>query len=260
MKAEIGRRGNKAETKGGGYEGGAIRFTGTPRNLRAQLSVSVERAQAVPVVLTIEGSVRIHRAVWRARSSSTSELVLRLPAATGAGEYMGEATVDGKRQAVAVSIGAQPCLTVFPDKTLISAVSGASETFTLTVANCGNVSVMLPADAAIDLDDNDAQDHALGRSLRAKLTANERRVDRFFEELREGHGGEAHIVVTRGSGELRPGDSRELVCVFHVPNAVQAGRQYGGAWGLGMVSHGIVVNAKGSDANTTSAHGSHEPR
>ncbi len=260
MKARNGGRDNAANAQRGGYEGSAIRFTGTPLNLRAQLPVSVERSSVVPVALTIDGNARIHRAVWRARSSSTSELFLRLPAQTSAGEYIGEATVNGKQQAVAVSIAAQPGLMVFPDHTLITAVAGARETFTLTVANRGNVSVMVPADGAIELDDDDAQDRALGRSLRAELSANERRVDRYFEELRLGHGGEARIAVTRGSGELLPGDSREVVCVLDVPKALQAGRQYGGAWDLGLVSHTVLVNAKGSDAGKTPVQVSNEGR
>lgn len=260
MKAATGARGNDVNAERGVHDGGVIRFAGTPRNLRAQLPVGVERASTVPVALTIDGNVRIHSAVWRARSSSTSELVLRLPAATGAGEYKGEATIDGRQQAVVVGIGAQPGLTSFPDRTVLSTTAGARETFTLTVVNTGNVSVMLPADATIDLDDDDAQDHALGRSLRAELLANERRVDRFFEELRMAHGGAAHIAVTRGSGELLPGESRNLLCVLDVPKTLGPGRQYGGAWELGVMSHEIVLNARGSDQSTTPGQVSHEVR
>jgi hypothetical protein len=85
--------------------------------------------------------------------------------------------------------------------------------------------------------------------LRAELAGDERRVDRFFEVLRESHGGEARVTVTDGAGRLRPGEQRDLTCVVEIPALATAGRTYSGAWTIGDRSHLIAVDVAASARN-----------
>jgi hypothetical protein len=67
-------------------------------------------------------------------------------------------------------------------------------------------------------------------------------VDRFFEELRADHAGQARVVVTAGGGSIQPGTSRDLTCRLEIPITAQAGRSYMGAWQLGNAAHLITVD------------------
>jgi len=93
----------------------------------------------------------------------------------------------------------------------------------------------------LDLEDGEGQDRALGRALRAELGEGETRVDRFFEELREGYGGVARLAVTHGDAVLEPGRSCELVALLDLPVTVQARHSYSGTWQIGDVAHLIDV-------------------
>ena len=113
--------------------------------------------------------------------------------------------------------------------------------FHVTAVNDGNVPFDVPAADVFDLDDTVRQERALGRTLRAPLAQGEQRVDRFFAELRDAHGGEAHVVVRRGAGRLAPGESRELTCILDVPAMAKEGHSYVGPWLLGNTAHVIVA-------------------
>ncbi len=218
-----------------------IVFAGAPRSLRALLPVPAERATVVPVAITIGKETSIHRAVWRAVSSAASEMHLRLPAETHPGWYAGEVSIGDAPVAASVRIDSVTRLSLSPPESVVQAMPGAQHKFTVRVTNRGNTDIELPSTAAVDLDDDRAQDLALGRSLRAELVVGERRIDRFFEELRDGHGGQALVTVISGGGVLPPGASRDLECTLTLPDTVQPGRSYAGAWELGAASLGFTV-------------------
>lgn len=229
----------------------ALTLSGPPRNVRARVPFSVERASVVPVALNIGAHLTIVRAVLRPLSSSASELRLRLPDQTAPGLYPGEATIDGTARAVVLQIEPHLRVRTQPSQTFVSVPAASSEAFALTIVNGGNVSVDIPKTSEFDLDDADGQERALGRSLRATLKPGEARVERFFEELRETHGGEARVTIRRGAGALAPGESRELACVLQVPVDARAGRSYAGAVEFGAVSHAIVAHILSSSRQPT---------
>ncbi len=124
--------------------------------------------------------------------------------------------------------------------------------------NASNVAVEVPQETSMDLDAED-QERAFGRALRAELPEGESRVDRFFEELREGHGGEARLTVVDGAGALEPGESRELRCRVEVPMTVQPGRSYGGSWEIGNAGHFLTLEVGKPEPGTPRTRGRRKP-
>lgn len=226
--------------------GDELTLSGPPRNLRGLIPFTVERATVVPIALNVGVRSSILRAVMRPLVAGTSELRLRLPDQTAPGMYHGEATIDGKARVLIVEIEPQLRIRVQPSETTLSVQAASSEPFSLTIINGGNISIEVPKLAEFDLDDTEVQERALGRSLRAPLREGQPRVERFFEELREGHGGEARVTVRRGAGSLQPGEAREINCALDIPEQVRAERTYSGSFAIGPVSHVIVANIMSS--------------
>ena len=233
---------------------GAKKFTlaGPPRNTTAvaRLGVDAPAKAILPVTLKLAGQPAVFSALIKPFGEGTVEIRLRLPRQTPPGTYTGEAPIGGKQRPIVVEVESVTRLRMHPEQTLLSAEAGSKAEFRVTLVNRGNVPIDIPKAGAFDLDDDEGQDRALGRTLRAALREGERRVDRLFEEVRESHGGEARVTVRTGAGRLDPGDSCGLTCVLDVPATVQAGRSYLGVWEIANANHVIVVGvAKGSPPN-----------
>ena len=222
--------------------GDEITLAGPPRNLTAIIPLDMARSTVVPISVTHAGQATIYRAVLRPVGIANAELRLRLPDDFASGTYSGEATLHGKPRAIFVEVQAVTRIRIDPRQTVVTAEPSSSVQFTVTVTNGGNEPFHIPKSDTLDLDDVAGQDRALGRTLRAPLETDERRVDRLFEELRQTHGGEGRITVRSGAGPLPPGESRVVSCVLDVPESAQPGRSYVGAWELGRVSHLIVAD------------------
>lgn len=230
--------------------GEEITLTGPPRNLTAIIPMDVVRGTVVPISVTSAGQTTIYRAVVKPIGIGTAELRLRLPDHFAAGTYTGEATLYGKPQPVFIEVEAVSRIRMDPRQTVVTAEPSSTVQFTVMVTNGGNVSVEIPKADTLDLDDVAGQDRALGRTLRAPLEGDERRVDRLFEELRQTHGGEGRVTVRSGAGRLPPGESRVLGCALDIPETALPGRSYIGAWELGSAAHLIVADIMVSERPT----------
>jgi hypothetical protein len=220
-----------------------ITLTGPPHNTSAIVRFGPSVDRIVPILLTIGEQPAVYKAVLRSFGEGASQLRLRLPRETPPGRYEGEASVGGKQLGAVVEVEAVAKLRLSPRRVQFSLEPGARTEFTVALANNGNVPFDVPKSAAFDLDDSEGQDRALGRALRATLEPGERRVDRFFDDLRESHGGEARLAVRDGAGTLTAGESRELRCSLDVPKTLVPGRDYLGAWPLGNTGLVVIVTA-----------------
>jgi hypothetical protein len=218
-----------------------ITLRGPPRRLSAVVHFGTPSRAVVPVTLKLPAESALLRARIAPFGREASEIRLQLPRETPPGTYRGKAPVGGKNRNIVVEVEPVVQLRVHPKRTVLSAEPGGRAEFGVTVANAGNVAYEVPRAAELDLEDVDGQDRALGRALRAELAEDESRVDRFFEELREGHGGVARLAVARGGGVLNPGQSRELAALLEIPVTVQARYSYSGTWQIGNVTHIIDV-------------------
>jgi hypothetical protein len=223
-----------------------IALSGPPRNVTGVVPYSVARSSVVPMSINVRGESTVYRAVVRPVGKGTSEIRIRLPVDTPPGTYTGESTIDGEARRVTVKVDAALRISVLPKQTKVTTAATSTVEFGLTVMNGGNVAFEVPKSDAFDFDDAVGQERALGKTLRASLTQGERRIDRFFDELRENHGGEAQVSVRTGAGPLQPGESRELSCTLVVPATAKEGRSYTGPWTLGNTAHVIVADIKTS--------------
>ena len=222
--------------------GEEITLGGPPRHITGIVPLVVSRGTVVPISISVGGQSTIYRAVVRPTGKERSELRLRLPAETPPGVYSGEGTIEGRPQRIMIVVEPVIRIQVQPKQTNVTAAATSSVEFGLTVMNSGNVPFDVPKTDVFDFDDSLGQDRALGRTLRAPLSQGERRIDRYFEELRESHGGEARVAVRSGAGRLEPGESRELTCLLDVPASARAGHSYLGPWQLGNAAHVIVAD------------------
>lgn len=224
-----------------------LTLSGPPRRTTAVVRLDARATARLPVTLKLAGQPAVFSAWVKPFGEGTSEIRLQLPRETPPGSYTGEAAIGGKPCPIMIEVEPVRRLRLHPKQTLLSVEAGSQAEFRVTLVNRGNVPVDIPKAGVFDLDDDERQDRALGRTLRATLHEGERRVDRFFEEIRESHGGEARVAVRTGPGRLDPGESCELTCLLDVPVTVQAGRSYLGAWPIANASHVIVVEVtKGS--------------
>lgn len=221
--------------------GGEILLLGPPRNLSGRIALSVPKSAVTPVSITVGEGTTVYRATIRPAGPNASELRLRLPESIPPGTYTGEASLGGKPQRIRVSIEPLLRLTIEPRQSRLVVNGERAAEFSCVVTNDGNVAFDIPQSDTLDLDDGVAQDRALGRTLRAKLSEGEHPIDHLFDELRAAHGGEATVTVRAGAGTLYPGEARQLACVLHVPGMASPGRVYQGAWQLGTTSHFIVA-------------------
>lgn len=222
--------------------GEEITLSGPPRNMTVVVPFDSSADKVVPISVSVAGQSTIYRAVVRAFGRGQSEIRLQLPGDTAPGIYSGEGTIGGKQRGILVDVEPVMRIRVQPRQTIVSAAASSSVEFGITLLNSGNVAFDVPKTDVFDFDDAVGQDRALGRSLRAPLSEGERRVDRFFDELQQSHGGEARVAVQKGAGRLEPGESRELMCLLDVPASAQEGRSYLGAWQLGNAAHVIVAD------------------
>jgi hypothetical protein len=221
--------------------GGEILLSGPPHKTVAVVPLPAEFAGIVPVRIGLAAGEAEFQATVRPFGAGVSEVRLELPRATPPGTYKGAGSFGGKEQWVVVVVEALMRLRLQPRQTSLVAEAGARAEFDLDIANGGNVPFDVPKTGAFDLDDARGYGRALGRALRAPLVEGEHRVDRLFEEIRTGHGGEARVTVAKGAGRLAPGEARTLSCVLDLPQRLQAGHSYRGAWALGNTSQSVTV-------------------
>ena len=219
-----------------------ITLTGPPRNASAIVRLEAGGQRVLTVALKLAGGIAVHKAYVRPFGEGTSEIRLRLPREMPPGRYSGEVMVGESRMGIMVEVEPVEHLRVQPQRSRLSLPPGGTVEFGVQVENRGNVPIEVPKAVALDLDDDEGQDRALGRALRARLGPGESRVDRFFEEIREAHGGEGRVQVLAGAGRLPPAESRALRCQLEAPEMVRAGRSYFGAWELGDAAHVLLVD------------------
>jgi hypothetical protein len=224
-----------------GAEAAELRLSGPPQRVSGTLAVDIPKSTVVPISLSVSDEVAIYRARARAIGSGLCEVRVRLPRGTPPGTYRGESRFGDRTRSTTVEIVAKDRIRVQPPQTTLVGAPGGSAAFVVTVVNDGNVALEVPKKAWLDFDDVRGPERALARALRADLEEGEPRAERFFEEIRQDHGGEAQVHVVEGAGRVPPGETRTLKCRLETPPTVEAHRTYAGTWDLGSAGHGIVL-------------------
>ncbi len=232
------------------YRAREVRLLGPPQNAKGTIEVELDRRTVVPISLRLANEDGIYRASLRPLSHGIGELRIRLPRQTPPGVYRGRGKLGKEEWKVAVDVVASSRVRVLPAESCLVGPPGGTSDFEVTVLNRGNVPLDVPPTQLFDLDDEKGQEGALGRTSRASLKSAEGRADRFFEELRANHAGEARVVVAQGAGVLGAGEARVLKVRLHIPVGAKEGRTYSGVWEFGPATHGIVLDIAKRQAKT----------
>jgi len=219
-----------------------ITLTGPPRGAAAIVRLDAGGARVATVALKAAGGVAVHKAYLRPFGEGATEVRVRLPRETPPGTYSGEVALGDQRAEIRIEVEPVVHLRVHPQRTRLSLPPRGGNEFVIAVENRGNVPFEIPDAVALDLDDDEGQDRALGRALRATLAPGEHRIDRYFEEIRDLHGGEAKLAVLAGAGALQPAEARALRCRLELPESIRPGRSYIGGWQLGDTAHVLEVH------------------
>jgi len=220
---------------------GLITLAGPPRNTSGIVQLDAGGAKVATVALKLASELAVHKVFLRPFGPGVTELRLRLPRETPPGNYGGEFALGEQRSGIRVEVEAVLHLRVHPPFTRLSLLPGGITEFAISLENRGNVPFEVPVSSALDLDDQESQSLALGRALRARLEPGEKRIDRFFEEIREQHGGQAKLIVVAGAGPLAPASTREVHVRVEAPETMHPGHSYSGGWQLGDAAHVLEV-------------------
>lgn len=178
---------------------------------------------------------------------------LALPASTRPGEYRGSIRSGGRKEEVTLQVEPRIRLRLSPRQQMLRGRAGERVAATVLVANLGNTDVALREVNAVGLFDVEGAERAIGRTFRSADGDGGRILERLAEELAEGYGGLAKVTVAAGAGDLAPGEARELVLTFHLPDALRPGRVYEGAWALPTVNYMVRVEVAEGKPNKKEA-------
>lgn len=224
-----------------------IRVRGTPRRLAGLISMPPDAGGVeVDVAGVAVESVSV-RSLGQPEAPERSWLRLALSASTRPGEYRGTIRLGGRKEAIALEVEPRTRLRMWPPRQVLRGRAGERVGASIIVANLGNTDCLLRAVDALGLYDTAGAERAVGRTFRTTRGEGSRILERLAEELAEGYGGLARVTVDAGAGELAPGEVRELVVAFHLPDELCPGRVYEGAWALPEVNHMVRVEVAGTE-------------
>ncbi len=124
---------------------------------------------------------------------------------------------------------------------MIKAGAGATVHTDLTTANVGNVPVNVQANHTFCIFDGTGIDRAFFTSLTEDRSDGKKRVDRLLDGLAGAHGGLVRLQVEKGSGDIAPGDIRELHVVLRFPHELHPGQSYSGVWSISTSNYYVQI-------------------
>jgi hypothetical protein len=218
------------------FRGAPIRLSATLQGLEASLAPATGR-------VTFPGRDSLPLAVRPVRSTepAVSILSFRLPRSTAPGTYEGTVELGERQIPVVVEIEPRPRLRIIPPHLLLRAKPGAKVTADLTLMNLGNVNLTLEGKYTFCIFDNSGFERAFFHSLAEEPGEGKRRIDRFMDELADSHGGLVRVIVANGTGQIAPGQVRELQADLHLSDRLLPGRSYWGTWSIAKVGYSVEI-------------------
>ncbi len=152
---------------------------------------------------------------------------------TPPGRYEGTATI-GKRKVPLVA-EVEPTVRVRTDPTRIELEARPGETVDVTVRlqNLGNVATDVPVKATFALLDRSGFGDAFDHALREPPPEGKERVDVFFDDLAQSHGGEVIATAVRDPDEpVAPGATGTVHLSLRFSDRLKPGAEYSGSWNI----------------------------
>jgi hypothetical protein len=226
-----------------------LRFRGAPPGLEALAPAALVPADADPATV----GLKVGRVEHVAQLDTTelpagaSYLRFSLPSTTPPGTYEGTAKVGEQEFPIVADVESWPSLQLSPSQLTLEAAAGAEVQAHVTVLNDGNVALEIGPAYAFGLFADDGIEEAFAIAFREKTARGEGRFGRFVEGIASHHGGFTRVKVAEGAGLVEPGDVRQLALAFRFPDALEAGKTYGGT----LTLHGFNYAVRASVAPVT---------
>ena len=207
-----------------------LRFRGTPVSLtgvvpdRTDPEVDVEvgyrpvgSKDEVEVAVSYDPDPRIVR--------------LSLPARVAPGTYQGVLRLGDDERPVELEVEAAPALRVVPEQLRFEVHPGDLVGADLTLLNVGNVPVRLRTTQVFGSFMEGGVERALHQAYISSPEKEGRsRVDVLTDNLARAHPDLIRMKIREGSGDVEPGEMRELAVTLEIPADVQRGKMYRGNW------------------------------
>lgn len=168
-------------------------------------------------------------------------LTFRLPRTTKPGHYDGTMELGGSEMPIRIEVQARPQMRFYPTFLYLAAHPDEHLEINVGALNRGNTEIPIERRSTFCLFEPRGVDVAIYHALTEEPPADQRRLDRAAEEIARSHGGLVRATVREGTGNLHPGEFRELAVDLHFSERVRPGRSYYGAWFLGESGLGLQV-------------------
>jgi hypothetical protein len=218
-----------------------LRFRGAPIRLTATAVEFGQVPQSGRAFFPGAEPLPLRVRTLRATKPAVTLLSFRLPRTTSPGHYDGKMELGGSEMPIEIDVQARPQMRFYPSWLSLAAHPGERLEINVGALNLGNVEIPIERRSTFCLLDPRGVDVAIYHALTEEPPADQRRLDRAAEGIAESHGGLVRATVREGSGNLPPGEFRELVVELHFSDRVRPGSSYYGAWFLGESGLGIQV-------------------
>jgi hypothetical protein len=210
-------------------------FRGPPDRLASL--VPAETAGPAAAEATLKGAeVRTLaiRSAERIGKAEALKATLKLPKTTPPGTYKGTATIEGKEVPIVAEVEERARLDAHPRRVALEAAPGARQTVELTLLNTGNVPCDVSGTSTFCLFDGRGIEHAVWAALEQEPPKGKGRIDVFLDDLAGSHGGLVTAKVEKAA-KIAPGETGSVTLTLRLPERLQAGGRYSGAWEAGGI-------------------------
>jgi hypothetical protein len=226
----------------GGDGATLVRFAGPPARVQALLQRPVEELADVVVTVELAGGAVDVPAVAVAAGPGHAAVRLMPTEPLPPGRHPARLVVGKETRDAEVEVLGQERARAYPTEVHLEAAGGAEAEVRVDLLNAGNVPVEIRSTYAVPLEETDA----LERAIVAGMTSDEGGIQRWgaaADALADSQSGVARLAVQGGAGALAPGESRRLVAVVRLPDALPAGGTHEGIWRVGTAGVRLVVRA-----------------
>jgi hypothetical protein len=199
---------------------------------RAGRTPTGKRGRAAP----LDGSVTIAE-----MGAGVALMRVDLPRDTPPGTYEGSVQVGDEERRIVVDVEPEVFLRLFPETLSLTVEPGADVEVTLTLVNIGNAPADIRGASMFGVFEVGGAERAIASSFIGTVPKGERRLDRFADAVADSHGGMIRVKVLGGSGEIAPGDIKELRLRLSIPDRIERGRTYSGLWALFNLGYPVQV-------------------
>jgi hypothetical protein len=207
-----------------------IVFRGPPDRLASLLPAvgAPEGAEA-----TLKGA-EVRTLAVRPTEGDAHKATLKVSKTTPPGTYKGTAVIEGKEVPIVAEVEGKARLDAHPRRVALETAPGARHTVELNLMNTGNVPLDVSGTSTFCLFDGRGIEHAVWAALEKEPPKGKGRMDVFLDDLAGSHGGLVAAKVEKAA-KIAPGESGTVTVSLRLPDRLEAGGRYSGAWETGGI-------------------------